>query len=117
MVRLVAFDLKEKSEYSQNLLKMFAVFVDIAPEVVVRVSLMHPIVHVAEPNSIPALSKQRSRDHFSRPRSLRRLEMPVSSSHLPEEGQTGNTWLRFSYISHNPVLGSCVLEETLKLFG
>lgn len=60
MVRLVAFDLKEKSEYSQNLLKMFAIFVDITPEVVVRVSLMHPIVHVAEPNSIPALSKQRS---------------------------------------------------------
>lgn len=70
MVRLVAFDLKEKSKYSQNLLKMFAVLVDISPEVVVRVSLMHPIVHVAEPNSVPVLHvpaeiTSAGRDRFS----------------------------------------------------
>lgn len=56
-VSLAAFDLREKSKYSQNLLKILAIFVEISPKAkrTLRVSLMHHIVHVAEANSVTAL--------------------------------------------------------------
>lgn len=119
MAKLVAYDLKEKSKHSQNLLEMFAIFVDISPEVVVRLSLMHLIVHVAEPVSQHSVS----RDHFSllitshKDKSLKMTSVPTSPSHLLEKGHTGNTWFRFNYISHSPVLGSYILQEVQKLFG
>lgn len=103
--------MKVKSKYFQNLLKTFAGFVDFSPEVVVRVSLVHLIVHVAEPKSSSALSEQRSLQH------AKITSVPASPSHSPEKGQTGNTWFRFNYIGHNPVLGSYVLKEAQKLFG
>lgn len=111
MVRLVANDLKEKSKYSQNPPKMSAIFVDISPEIVVRVSLMHFVVRAAKPNSISALCKQRSLQH------AKVTSVPASPSHLLEKGQTGNTWFRFNYTGHNPVFGSYVLQEHQKLFG
>lgn len=75
-VSLAAIDLKEESKYSQNLLKIVAIFVDISPKVILRVSLMHLSVHVAEPNSVTALCKQQSLQHAkitSVPRSLSHL--------------------------------------------
>lgn len=110
-MKLVVNGLKDKSKYSHNLLKMFAIFVDISPEIVVRISLMHLIVHVTKPNSISALCKQRSLQH------AKVTSVPKSPSHLLEKGQTGNTWFRFNYIGHNPVFGSYVLQKPQKLFG
>lgn len=77
MVSLAAFDLREKSKYSQNLLKILAIFVEISPKAILRVSLTHHIVHVAEPNSVTALCKQKSLQHAkitSVPRSIGRTD-------------------------------------------
>lgn len=101
MVSLAAFDLKEKSKYSQNLLKIVVIFVDISPEIIPEVSLLCHIVHGTEPNSITALYKQRSLHHAKITPVLQ-----VSISLTVDRTNGGSTWSRFSYFCHCPVLSS-----------